>query len=88
VGKLPKLQPLARQREQWLAVLCLRLAVLLLRRREDVPPLPLNVSVKGNSIVVSANGAWLAGHPLSGYTLRAEESEWRKVGFEFELIEK
>jgi exopolyphosphatase/guanosine-5'-triphosphate,3'-diphosphate pyrophosphatase len=88
VGKLPKLEPLVREREQWLAVLCLRLAVLLFRRREDIPSLPLRVSVRDQSIVASASPAWLTRHPLSGYTLLAEESEWRKVGFAFELTEK
>jgi exopolyphosphatase/guanosine-5'-triphosphate,3'-diphosphate pyrophosphatase len=88
LGKLPKLEPLVRQRGQWLAILSLRLAVLLFRRREDISPLPLKVSVKGESIVVKVDAAWLADHPLSDYTLRAEESEWRKVGFAFELIER
>ena len=30
---------------------------------------------------------WLAQHPLSDFTLRAEEAEWNKVGFSFELLE-
>lgn len=86
-GKLGKLEPLVRSREQWLAILCLRLAVLLFRRREDVEPLPLSVSVRGESIVVRVSQNWLTAHPLSDFTLRAEESEWRKVGFSFELLE-
>ncbi|WP_144637873.1 exopolyphosphatase [Bordetella genomosp. 13] len=87
LGKLAKLEPLAPQRHQWIAILCLRLAVLLFRRREDISPIPVRLSVKGDSIVVRVDGAWLAGHPLSDFTLRAEESEWRKVGFSFELLE-
>lgn len=87
-GKLTKLEPLVRQREQWLAILCLRLAVLLFRRREDISPLPMQVSVKGESIVVKVDREWLDTHPLSDFTLRAEESEWRKVGFSFELLER
>jgi exopolyphosphatase/guanosine-5'-triphosphate,3'-diphosphate pyrophosphatase len=87
-GKLGKLEPLVKSRAQWLAILCLRLAVLLFRRRQDISPLPLRVSVKGDSIVVKADAAWLESHPLSDYTLRGEESEWRKVGFAFELIER
>jgi exopolyphosphatase/guanosine-5'-triphosphate,3'-diphosphate pyrophosphatase len=86
-GKLGKLEPLVRSREQWLAILCLRLAVLLFRRREDIEPLPLSLSVRGDSIVVRVSQNWLAEHPLSDFTLRAEESEWRKVGFSFELLE-
>lgn len=86
-GKLIKLQSLVQDRHQWIAILCLRLAVLLMRRRADVPQLPLSVSVQGDSIAVSVKKAWLAKHPLSDFTLRAEESEWRKVGFSFALIE-
>src|SRR3546814_9345459 len=85
-GKLAKLEPLVRDRSQWVAILCLRLAVLLLRRRADIAQMPLTVSVRGDSIVVRVNRAWLAEHPLSDFTLRAEESEWRKVGFSFELL--
>ncbi len=86
-GKLGKLESLVRERSQWVAILCLRLAVLLLRRRADIAQMPLTVSVRGDSIVVRINRAWLTKHPLSDFTLRAEESEWRKVGFSFELLE-
>lgn len=86
-GKLVKLENLVRQRSHWIAILCLRLAALLFRRREDVSPLPLRVSVRDQSIVVRVDAGWLAGHPLTDFTLRAEESEWRKVGFSFELLE-
>jgi exopolyphosphatase/guanosine-5'-triphosphate,3'-diphosphate pyrophosphatase len=85
-GKLGKLQPLVKSREQWLAILCLRLATQLFRRREPIAPLPLHVSVKGDSIVVSIDAKWLSDHPLTDFTLRAEEAEWKKVGFSFELL--
>jgi exopolyphosphatase/guanosine-5'-triphosphate,3'-diphosphate pyrophosphatase len=85
-GKLEKIQALVRSRGQWLAILCLRLAVLLYRRREDIASLPLAVSVNGESIKVRVNHDWLAAHPLSDFTLRAEASEWRKVGFAFEVL--
>jgi len=86
-GKLTKLESLVRERSQWVAILCLRLAVLLMRRRTDIPQLPLSISVRGDSIVVRVKQEWLTKHPLSDFTLRAEESEWRKVGFSFELLE-
>ncbi|ARP87556.1 exopolyphosphatase [Bordetella genomosp. 9] len=86
-GKLGKVEPLVRKREQWLAILCLRLAVLLYRRREDLETLPLTLSVRGDSFVVRVRQDWLASHPLSDFTLRAEESEWRKVGFSFQVLE-
>jgi len=87
-GKLAKVEGLVTHEEQWVAILCLRLAAMLLRRREDIDtPLPIRVSVRGRSIVVKADAAWMREHPLTDYTLRAEESEWSKVGFTFELLE-
>lgn len=86
-GKLSKVEPLVHDRNEWAAILCLRIAVLLLRRRTDIAQLPLTVSIRDNSIVVRIDRAWLAKHPLSDFTLRSEESEWRKVGFSFELLE-
>ncbi|VCU71405.1 Exopolyphosphatase [Pigmentiphaga humi] len=86
-GKLAKLEELVAHEEQWIAILCLRLAAILYRRREDVGPLPIAVSLKGHSLIVKAAAAWMRAHPLTDFTLRAEESEWRKVGFTFELLE-
>ncbi|MDX3904311.1 MAG: exopolyphosphatase [Pigmentiphaga sp.] len=86
-GKLGKLQTLVTHDEQWIAILCLRMAAILYRRREDIGEPPLTVSVKGTSIVVKTDAAWMSSHPLTDFTLRAEESEWRKVGFTFELLE-
>ncbi|MEI2418450.1 exopolyphosphatase [Orrella sp. JC864] len=87
-GKLGKIQPMVKDRTQWLAILCLRLAVLLLRRREDLPELPLSVSVRGDSIVVRVDPGWRVGHPLTDFTLQNEEAEWRKIGYSFELINR
>lgn len=87
-SKLTKLADLVRSRDQWLAILCLRLAVQLARRRESIDPLPLAASVKGDSIVVTIDGKWLAEHPLSDFNLRAEEKEWTRLGFAFELLER
>src|SRR3546814_18858282 len=85
-GKLGKLESLVRDRSQWVAILCLRLAVLLLRRRTDIAQLPLTVSVRGDSIVVRVERAWLAKHPPSHFTLRADEYKCRQVGFSFPLL--
>ncbi|MET0184162.1 MAG: exopolyphosphatase [Achromobacter sp.] len=86
-GKLNKIEPLVRQHKHWLAILCLRLAVQLARRRESISPLPLSLSVDHDDIKIRIDQDWLAKHPLSDFTLRAEESEWKKVGFSFELLE-
>jgi len=85
-GKLGKVQALVKSREQWMAVLVLRLAALLCRRREEVEAIALTVSVKGTSIVTTVKREWLAKHPLTDFSLHAEETEWQKVGMTFEVI--
>ena len=85
-GKLGKIQSLVKSQEQWMAVLALRLAALLCRRREEVESLALSVSVKNNSIVTTVKRDWLAKHPLTDFSLHAEENEWRKVGMQFEVV--
>lgn len=85
-SKLGRAQSLVKNRDQWLAILCLRLAVLLCRRREDISQLPLSVSVQGNTILCKVDKKWLGMHPLTNFSLHGEETEWNKVGFEFELL--
>lgn len=85
-GKLGKVQSLVKSQEQWVAVLVLRLAALLCRRREEVEAIALTVSVKNKSIVTTVNRNWLAKHPLTDFSLHAEEDEWRKVGMQFEVV--
>jgi len=85
-GKLGKVQDSVKTRQQWIAVLCLRLAVLLCRRREELQRVALSVSVKNSSIVTKVEKQWLDEHPLTDYALNNEESEWARVGFKFELV--
>ena len=86
-GKLSKIQTVVRGRRQWLAILSLRLAVLLMRRRQDIADMPLSPAVDDHDITITAKRQWLADRPLSDYSLRAEEPEWRKVGFTFNVAE-
>lgn len=86
-GKISKLKVLEPTRAKWLTLLCLRLAVLLSRRRDNPESLPITVQANGNSIHITTNKTWLQSHPLTEYSLQAEKREWTKAGFEFELIE-
>ncbi|WP_353151760.1 Ppx/GppA phosphatase family protein [Pollutimonas bauzanensis] len=86
-GKIGKLQVLEPTRAKWLTLLCLRLAVLLSRRRDDPDSLPITVVANGKSIQLTADKSWLQAHPLTEYSLQAEKHEWNKAGFELELIE-
>ena len=85
-GKLGKIESSVKSREQWMALLALRLAVLLCRRREEIQRLALAVSAKGSSIVTKVDRDWLQTHPLTDYSLHGEENEWKRVGFNFELV--
>ncbi len=86
-GKIAKLQTREPTRAKWLALLCLRLAVLLSRRRDDHDTLPITILANGKSIRVSADSSWLANHPLSEFSLQSEKRDWNKAGFNFEIVE-
>lgn len=90
-GKLSKLPPPAPTRGQWLTLLCLRLAVLLSRRRDDpgaALPLALRLPPGNRQIRLRCDRRWLATHALSEYSLRAEGNEWEKAGFTWRLEER
>ncbi|MDS1142493.1 exopolyphosphatase [Pusillimonas sp. SM2304] len=85
-GKISKLPVHEPTRSKWLTLLCLRLAVLLSRRREDKENPPVSLSANGKNVTVSVNKKWLDAHPLSEYSLQGEKREWDKAGFELELL--
>ena len=86
-GRLSKLRPYAPDRARWLALCCLRLAVLLLRRREALGPLALQLQAQGQHIALRIPTDWLSSRPLSGFQLKREASIWRKAGFILNIIE-
>lgn len=86
-GKLTKLKNSDPDYNTWLTILCLRLAVLLLRRRENQEPLPISLEVRGKTVCIHADKAWLQAHSLSDYSLRTEKREWTKAGFDIDLVE-
>ncbi len=86
VARMGSLRP-EPTRAQWMALLCLRLATLLCRRREQPQTLPLQLRNGSDTLDIVADKHWLDTHALSDYSLRAEVKEWRKAGFELELVE-
>jgi len=64
----------------WLALLSLRLAVLLCRRRETLETLPLQLRRKANRVTIQADARWLQARALTAYSLRAEVKYWHKSG--------
>lgn len=81
LGKLGKLKSRKPTRNQWAALLCLRLAVLLMRRRESLQRLPLRIALDDNSLRIITNKVWMANHSLTAYSLENEVTEWVKTGF-------
>ncbi|MBK1779633.1 Ppx/GppA family phosphatase [Advenella sp. WQ 585] len=76
-GKLDKINPHTPNRSQWLALLCLRLAALFLRRRQLLNPEIVRLEVNGKTVSVIISSKWLADHPLTQYSLKLEASEWK-----------
>lgn len=79
-GKLPKHMP-EDTRGHWLALFCLRLAVLLCRRRESLSELPLTINVEDKRVLIKASERFLESRPLTAYSLEGERKEWKKAGF-------
>ncbi len=84
-GKLSKLKNHHPGKNQWITLLCLRLAVLFSRRRTNADPPPLGLASKGKRIALHLSENWLESHPLSAYSLENEQHEWHKTGYEFTL---
>lgn len=84
-GKLSKPELTLGGEAQWQALLCLRLACLLCRRREDLDGMPVSLQGQGKAFELHADAQWLNEHPLTGYCLAAEEDEWKKVGMSLAL---
>lgn len=84
-GRLGKVRSYAPDRNHWLALCCLRLSVLLLRRREPPDELPFRLQTRDHRITLAVCPDWLAARPLSTYLLKTEIEVWRKAGFTLEL---
>lgn len=88
-GRLSKTHVQSLTADKWQAILCLRLATLFLRNRQNQKFAGI-VRLQTNNhrtITLTLNKLWLDNHPLSRYSLELEAQEWRSLGFEFTLQE-
>jgi exopolyphosphatase/guanosine-5'-triphosphate,3'-diphosphate pyrophosphatase len=85
-GRLGKVRSYAPDRLHWLALCCLRLAVLLHRRHEPLDSLPFRLQALDRHIVLTVTAGWLDARALSRYSLKKEIAVWRKAGFTLELV--
>lgn len=79
-GKLEKLPLSPVLNSLWRLVLCLRLAVLLHRSRDDAPLLPFFVKQSGAGFQLELPADWLLANPLSAAALADEALIWQRVG--------
>lgn len=84
-GRLSKLKRFEAAPRWWAALLCLRLAAILMRRRDDLAQMPLRLHRKNGTFVICASESWLAMHPLTEYSLQAEQAEWEKMPLDVAL---
>jgi len=84
-GKLSKLVGLIEDKDEWLAVLCLRIAALVHRRRTDADAAGFGLKRTRSGFQLTSDGSWLAAHPLTEFSLRQEIAEWAKQGTSIEL---
>lgn len=85
-GKLTKLSGQLSGPNDWLAVLCLRVAALVYRRRADMPTPEFRLQPTSEGFALHADADWLAEHPLTEFSLRQECLEWGKIGLTVELV--
>ncbi len=80
-GGLTKLRALLPSFDDWLRVLCLRLAVVLHRRRDLGLPPSMRLRAKpGSGARFELPADWAGSHPLTDQSLRLECAEWTKSG--------
>lgn len=86
VGKLSKLSGIIDEPDEWMAVLCLRIATLVHRRRTEIDVSALMIERTSRGFAIHVDAAWLADHPLTEFSLRQEAAEWVKLGMPLELV--
>lgn len=79
-GKLERVQAEAEVEQDWDLIVCLRLAVILNRSRDDLDGTPLRIERDKRGYILIAGSEWLHGSPLTAAALQEEESQWAKLG--------
>jgi exopolyphosphatase/guanosine-5'-triphosphate,3'-diphosphate pyrophosphatase len=88
LGHAGKLGKLAQSRGvEWDMLFCLRLAVLLSRRRADVEASAIEVCAAADGYQVCVPRQWLADNPLTEYSLNQEAVEWNKIGRRYSIVQ-
>lgn len=75
-GGLRKLRSLVRDEREWMMVLCLRIATILHRHRDEAATTLPRVSRDGTRVSISWPQSWRETHPLTHESLMAEIGNW------------
>lgn len=87
LGHAGKLGKLTQTRDlDWRLLFCLRLAVLLCRRRIDVATPMLAVREHDGGFEVRLSHSWVDDNPLTEYSLVQEAAEWEKIGRHYRVV--
>lgn len=82
-GKLEKLSSMPAEDSGWRLVLCLRLAVILHRTRDDRELPAWRIKGVGTGFHLELPAEWLAANPWTAAALAEETTIWRQIGREF-----
>ena len=85
-GKLERAQPLRGEAPEWTLILCLRVAVLLHRSRDDQPLPPLSIGITRSGYQLTLGACGLEALPLTAATLEDEAQQWAGIGRELRIL--
>jgi exopolyphosphatase/guanosine-5'-triphosphate,3'-diphosphate pyrophosphatase len=84
-GKLAKMKDYVSAGEDWRPLVCLRLAAVILRSRNDAPTPRLGLRNDKWRLMMEVPTKWLEANPLTEFDLRQEINELAKFGVALEL---
>ena len=85
-GKLEKLMAYAKNRVTWHLILCLRLAALFHRSRDESVLPDFGLSGGAGAYQLTIPVGWLQGNPLTAAALAEEAAAWQRVGSGLQLM--
>ena len=84
-GKLNKSDIKSLADEEWQAILCIRLALIFLRKRQAIHMENLALKIEAKDITLTIGKRWLENHPLTEFSLTNEKALWEACGFNFQI---
>ncbi|MDD5176558.1 MAG: exopolyphosphatase [Sterolibacterium sp.] len=84
-GKLERIQAMALETRDWRLILCMRLAALLHRARDDTPLPSLDLAATEHGFHLTVDDAWLSASPLTATALEEEARLWAGLSMELRI---